>query len=280
MKFILNLILLVFFTSLFLPSSLCAAEGEDFLRKSIEVANAREGSQLAEYSLINQDGEAFKVSQLLGKPLLVTFVYTTCPDICSTIAATLAPSIEEVRKELGEDTFNTLIVGFDYENDTPEMLNEFGVHHGIDFNTVTLGSGNEETINRLTRDLGFYYEIDENDVINHIGLVTVIDQTGKVYRQVYGTKIDARALKGPVEQLLTGNVLAKKRPTFIDKVKVLCLKYDPETGEYTWDYAYLFGVFLQAMVLILIPLFYFQDNIKNSLKSFFKKKKSQNSENF
>lgn len=269
LKIILNISTLLFF--IFLSTTAYAEPDLELLRKSVETARAAEGKLITDYELTDQDGKKFKLSDYKGKPLLVSFIYTTCPDICNSLVATLVPAIEEIKKGLG-DNFNALVVGFDAEYDTPEMMKEFGLHHETDFGAVRFGSGDEETIVRMVNDFGFYYKELEDGGFKHIGLVSVLDKNFILYRQIYKSNIVAADIRVPLNQLLTGDIPEKREPTFIDQLKSLCLEYDPETGEYHLDYSYVLGVGLQAFVILIIVLLYFKRDIKKLLSRIFKKK--------
>jgi len=248
---------------LILSASAAAAEPDlELLRKSVETARAAEGNKISDYELTDQDGNKFKLSEYSGKPLLVSFIYTTCPDICNSLVATLVPAFEEIKKGLG-DKLNAIVVGFDAEYDTPEMMKEFGLHHETDFKAVRFGSGDRETIARMIRDFGFYYEELEEGGFKHMGLVSMLDSNFILYRQIYKSNITAADIRVPLNQLLTGDIPGKREPTFIDAIKSLCLEYDPETGEYAIDYSYILSVVLQALVILTIVLLYFKRDIKN-----------------
>lgn len=256
---------------LLFATSASAEPDLELLRKAVETARAAEGNKIADYELTDQDGKKFKLSDYKGKPLLVSFIYTTCPDICNSLVATLVPAFEEIKKGLG-DKFNAIVVGFDAEYDTPEMMKEFGLHHETDFNAVRFASGDKETIARMVRDFGFYYKELEDGGFKHMGLVSMLDRNFVLYRQIYKSTIAAADIRVPLNQLLTGNIPGKREPTFIDQLKSLCLEYDPETGEYRIDYSYILSVVLQAMVIFIVILLYFKRDIKNWLSRIFKKK--------
>lgn len=261
-------------TTLFLVLFATTASAEpdlELLRKSVETARAAEGNSIDDYELTDQDGKKFNLSDYRGKPLLVSFIYTTCPDICNSLVATLVPAMEEIKKGLA-DKFNAIVVGFDAEYDTPEMMKEFGLHHETDFNAVRFASGDKETIARMVKDFGFHYKELEDGGFKHMGLVSMLDKNFVLYRQIYKSNITAADIRVPLNQLLTGDIPAKREPTFIDQLKSLCLEYDPETGEYRIDYSYILSVVLQALVIFIVALLYFKRDIKNLLSKIFKKK--------
>lgn len=271
-----HIALLLFVTGLLWPGHVFAKDKDTlFFEKAVQIAKKAEGRKVGSYKLIDQEKKAFSTEEYAGKPLLVTFIYTTCPDICNSIVATLVPAIEEVKKELGNN-FNAIIVGFDAEYDTPEMMKEFALHHETDFNLVRFGSGDKETIDRMIKDFGFYYEEREEGAFNHLGLVSIVDKSGTIYRQIYKTRIGPADLRIPVNELITGNIPEKRAPTFIDQLKSICIRYDPATGEYYVDYAYILGVVLQALVIMLVAGLYFMKDIKRWLSKTFGKKTKSN----
>ncbi len=240
-------------------------------RKAIIAAKWAEGKKVSDYTLLDQDGKSFKLNEYQGKPLLVTFIYTTCPTICSSIVSTLYPAVEEARKEFG-DVFNSLVIGFDHENDTPEMLRAYGEHHDMDFNIIRFAGGDQETMERMTKDFGFFYEENEDDGYDHIGLVSMVNARGVIYKQVYGIKVKAEDIKVPLRQLLTGNIPVEGSPTLMEQIKAMCYTYDPKTGGYVLDYSFLVGMGLTALLMFIIITATFWDNIKNICSKIFGRK--------
>jgi protein SCO1/2 len=72
------------------------------------------------FSLIDQRGKPVTEKDYLGKPMLVFFGFTFCPDVCPT---TLMEMTERL-KELGPraDQLNVLFITVDPSRDTPEQL--------------------------------------------------------------------------------------------------------------------------------------------------------------
>ncbi len=72
------------------------------------------------FELVNQDGKTVTDADFRGKPLLVFFGFTHCPDICPTTLF----EVSEVLNRLGKDAekVNAIFVTVDPERDTPEKL--------------------------------------------------------------------------------------------------------------------------------------------------------------
>ncbi|MBP0577851.1 SCO family protein [Labrys sp. LIt4] len=72
------------------------------------------------FKLTDAEGRIFDSRELQGKPSLVYFGFTHCPDICPTTLFLLA----QVLKKLGPDAarINALFITVDPDRDTPEQL--------------------------------------------------------------------------------------------------------------------------------------------------------------
>ena len=75
------------------------------------------------FRLLDQDGRQRTDADFRGKPFLVFFGFTHCPDICPTTLFEMS----EVLRRLSPDAANTavLFISVDPERDTPEKLKEY-----------------------------------------------------------------------------------------------------------------------------------------------------------
>jgi protein SCO1/2 len=75
------------------------------------------------FRLVDQDGRRVTEADFRGKPFLVFFGFTHCPDVCPTALFEMS----EVLRRLGPDAGKTavLFVSVDPERDTPEKLKEY-----------------------------------------------------------------------------------------------------------------------------------------------------------
>ena len=76
-----------------------------------------------ETTLPNYTGQPVSLGAMRGKPLLVTFLYTHCPDVCPLIASNLGVAL----KELGPnaDDVNVVAISVDPKGDTPATVSKF-----------------------------------------------------------------------------------------------------------------------------------------------------------
>jgi protein SCO1/2 len=75
------------------------------------------------FRLVDQDGAEVSEAALKGKPSLVFFGFTHCPDVCPTTLF----DVSEVYKALGRDgdKLKAFFVSVDPERDTPAILKEY-----------------------------------------------------------------------------------------------------------------------------------------------------------
>jgi protein SCO1 len=92
-----------------------AAEGAGF-----EGARMPSGVRAPDFTLRNQDGDRVSMRDLRGKPVIVTFLYTTCDDTCPAQAQTVRGALDD----LGEDV-PALAIAVDPPRDTPARAQAF-----------------------------------------------------------------------------------------------------------------------------------------------------------
>src|ERR687896_663180 len=78
------------------------------------------GLRAPDFELRDQDGELVSMRALRGRPVLVTFLYTTCQDTCPAQAQIARGALDE----LGHD-LPALAIAVDPPRDTPERARAF-----------------------------------------------------------------------------------------------------------------------------------------------------------
>jgi protein SCO1 len=87
---------------------------------TFEGALMPEGLRAPDFRLRNQDGEPVSMRSLRGRPVVVTFLYTTCQDSCPIQAQTVRGALDQ----LGHDV-PALAIAVDPPRDTPERAQAF-----------------------------------------------------------------------------------------------------------------------------------------------------------
>ena len=72
-----------------------------------------------------------KLPDYRGKPLLVSFIYTGCFQVCPAQTRALQEAVEGLQRMLGEHQFNVVSIGFNQPADSPQALKSFATQYGI-----------------------------------------------------------------------------------------------------------------------------------------------------
>jgi protein SCO1/2 len=96
------------------------ADGSAVGGGGFEGARMPAGVRAPDFTLRNQDGERVSMRSLRGRPVIVTFLYTTCDDTCPAQAQTVRGALDD----LGEDV-PALAIAVDPPRDTPARAQAF-----------------------------------------------------------------------------------------------------------------------------------------------------------
>lgn len=144
----------------------------------------------AQLSVTTVDGQAFELSALRGQVVLLTFGYTSCPDVCPlTLSRARA-----VLKRLGAraEQVQLVFVSVDPARDTPKRLHDYVTGFDSRFMSLALdpqalalvASRFEVVINRRMPDPRRYADRPaaqlDDYAIDHTGGFVVIDKEGRL----------------------------------------------------------------------------------------------------
>jgi len=203
-----------------------------------------------------------RLSDYRGKPLVASFVYTSCSQACPVTTQFLATAVKAARQALGDSAFNVVTIGFNQPFDSPEAMAAFARQNGIGDPHWEFLSPDAKDVQALTREFGFTYYATPKG-FDHIAQLTVVDAAGTVYRQIYGENFELPQLVGPLKELLSGQaVRAGGVAGLWTKVKLFCTVYDPATGGYRVSYSLFFEIAIGASVLVGIAWFLIHERRK------------------
>jgi protein SCO1/2 len=130
------------------------------------------------FALTDQDGKTVTDQSMKGKPFLVFFGFTHCPDICPTALF----DVSEVLGKLGPDAdrVGALFVTVDPARDTPAKLKDYL----SSFNPRLRGlTGDEAAVTAMTKAYRVYFKkvpLQGDDyTMDHTALVYLMDKEGR-----------------------------------------------------------------------------------------------------
>jgi len=217
---------------------------------ALKESQAAIGRQVGDYRFTDSEGRAVRLAELRGKPLVVSFVYTGCFQVCPTATQFLAGAVRDAERSLGPGTFRVATIGFNQPFDSPEAMKAFARKYGIASPDWLFLSPQADTLSALVADFGFRYEPTAAG-FDHLLQVSIVDPQGRIYRQVYGDEFDAPLFTGPLLELVKN--VPQTKITWegvLEKVKLVCTVYDPSAGRYRVNYAIVIEILVGTSVLL------------------------------
>ena len=153
------------------------------------------------FALTTQDGKSLSLQDLHGKVVLVTFIFTTCPDTCPVLTYKMAG----LQKRLGRDfgsRVHFVSMTVDPERDTPDVLRRYAQGYGANFAGWSFLTGDPDHIDAVVRAYGVFAKKQEGGNVDHTFLTSVVDQSGTLRVQYMGTRFDPGELLKDIRALL------------------------------------------------------------------------------
>lgn len=129
------------------------------------------------FQLTSHIGTQVSERDLLGKPYLVFFGYTHCPDVCHTTLFEMS----EILRAMGPDAkVGALFVTVDPERDTPEILKDYLAN----FDSRIIGlTGPRAQLDPMLREYRIYSKRsagkDDDYAVDHTTVVYLMDKNGR-----------------------------------------------------------------------------------------------------
>ena len=130
------------------------------------------------FNLIDQDGKVLTDRDMAGKPFLVFFGFTHCPEVCPTTLFELS----EVFKRLGPDGAKTagLFITVDPERDTPAVMKDYLSNFDPHLRGLT---GDPQAVEAAIKEYRVYAKkvpLEGGDyTMDHTALVYLMDKQGR-----------------------------------------------------------------------------------------------------
>lgn len=237
------------------PATAISAETLDQDR-ALTLSQAAIGRKLGDQSLTDSQGKARRLSEFLGRPLVISMVFTSCAHSCSVTTFHISRMIQAARVAVGQEGFTMLSIGFDTPSDSPEAMRAFAQRHGItDPDWHFLSGSDSEAMRSLLDQLGVLV-VPSPRGFDHTVQLSVVDAEGLIYRQVYGDTFPTPHLVEPLKDLLWDRPAADASwlQTLGDRVRLFCTVYDARGDRYYFDYSLFAGILIGTLFLGSVSL--------------------------
>ena len=156
------------------------------------------------FSLVNQDGQRMTENDFRGKYMLVTFGYTSCPDVCPAELSAIAQTVDQLGNKA--EQVNPVFITIDPERDTVPQVAEYVKN----FHARMIGlTGTPEEIKQAARSYRVFYAKAEDKksalgyLMDHSAFIYLMNPNGEyVTHFAYGTppekmsSVIAKAIEG------------------------------------------------------------------------------------
>ena len=171
------------------------------------------GQTVPDFALVDQNGHPFRLRDLRGKAVVLTFIYTRCPlpNFCPLMSRNFASLQERFAKEF-PGKVQLLSISFDPQFDTPATLKQYASVYQKSDKDWVFATGTREQVDYVTAMFGLIRE-PANGFINHDLRTALISPDGKlvhVWRSNVWTPYEVQRM---VQETLQPQLAGSSPPT-------------------------------------------------------------------
>ena len=158
-------------------------------------------SVLTDAKLVDQNGNAVALTSLKGKPMVVDFIYTSCPGPCLMETAKLA----NVALRLGNDVGSKVTIvsiSVDPEHDGPKQLLDYSRQQGADEKGWYFLTGGPGDIDRALAGFKLSRQVEPDGSVGHLVDMMLIGPDGRLIREYNGEVVKAQDIVDDVKKTL------------------------------------------------------------------------------
>ncbi|MEI7704607.1 MAG: SCO family protein [Deltaproteobacteria bacterium] len=210
-------------------------------------------------------GNPVRFSDLSGKPLLLSFNYTSCPRLCGLQLHGMARAL----RDAGWDgaAFGVVSVSIDPE-ETQEQLartrqqltHEAGGSPGVEAGWRFL-RGDKADVDALADAVGFKYRFDPaTGEFAHQATLVVLTADGRVSGYLHGITYPATALRTALDRAGSGAVATAEQQRSIGGFLLTCMGFDPaDPAPLALKVMRTGGVLAMAFLLVFLGTLAYRD---------------------
>ena len=154
-----------------------------------------------DFSLERAGGGQFTARDLRGKVAVVTFIYTSCGDVCPLLTQKLVSVQDALGQAMGRDV-EFVSITLDPEVDTAEVLAAYAQQLGSGPVGWVYLTGTSDEIAAVARAYGVVFQRKPDGEVVHNLLTSICDRGGNLRVQYMGMAFDPDAFAHDVRDLI------------------------------------------------------------------------------
>jgi len=152
-----------------------------------------------DFTLTDQSGQKVGMADQRGKLVLLTFLYTNCPDVCPLITQNLNQALQMLGTK--RDDVRVLAVSVDPEGDTEEAVDKYAkTHHLLPEFHYLIGSRDE--LIKVWKEYDVAAVASDPELVDHTAYTMLVDRSGEG-RVIYDASVKAKDVVHDVDELLS-----------------------------------------------------------------------------
>ncbi|HSX83398.1 MAG TPA: SCO family protein [Candidatus Saccharimonadia bacterium] len=152
-------------------------------------------------ALVDQAGRPLTLHALRGKVVLLTFIYSTCADVCPLMTAAMIAMQHRLTAAERERIF-FLSVTLDPEVDTPEVLGAYAHRHGADLTSWAFLTGSLQAMQEVWQSFGLSIQRRAAGVVDHPSWTLLLDREGLVRYRYLGSLLEGEVVLADMRSLV------------------------------------------------------------------------------
>jgi protein SCO1/2 len=172
------------------PDLTGVADADEPLRLPAPPNKLAIGEAVPDFALTDQQGRAFRFSELRGQVVVVDFIYSRCPlpEVCPRLSASFAALQRRI------PGVALVSVTIDPSYDTPEVLAGYARRYGANPERWRFLTGPDPEIQRVAGMFGLVYWPEEG-LITHTSSTAVVGRDGRLKALIEGLGFTADQLR-------------------------------------------------------------------------------------
>ncbi|MCC5997317.1 MAG: SCO family protein [Oceanicaulis sp.] len=135
------------------------------------------------FTLINHHGETVTEADFAGRPMLIYFGFTYCPDVCPASLQVMGAALEQLSPD-ERAQFQPILISVDPERDTPELLAQYVTAPAFPENLTGLTGTLEQVRNAARAYRVFFARVEDDGVspdytVDHSSIIYLMDREGR-----------------------------------------------------------------------------------------------------
>jgi len=156
---------------------------------------------LTDTALVDQNGQKVSLASLKGKPLVVDFIYTSCPGPCLMETAKLTNVALRLGNDLGSKA-SIVSITVDPEHDGPKELLAYAQQQGADEKGWYFLTGSPADVDRALAGFKIAREKGPDGSVGHLVDMILIGPDGKEVREYNGAAVKAQTIVDDIKESL------------------------------------------------------------------------------